>query len=214
MNRGRYWPCLRQSGLLGIAGAAAQHLEGKAHPVSHQCSKISGGVNNYENDFQRRSPTARMERHTQWRASSSCNAAIQPTWSPSSTWTSKHGKVAGQILGAVSSSRSDEPCPSEARSQRLIQPKGGMAQLACGAATLCVPGWLKGELPRPSSGRASEALAEPDAYELARERRPGHHTPAQTGWMRMAARGRGGLFHQLIREPFAALLSTRNAAPT
>lgn len=131
--------------------------------------------------------------------------------------TSKHGKVAGQILGAVivvpedelEPKRSQEPTPDP-------QPKGGaLAQLAgMWCRNIVFQEWLKANFPAEQR-QASEALAEPDAYELARETVLAiTHLPRLSWLDANGCEGEVAAFHHLIREPFAAYLSTRNAAPT
>lgn len=131
--------------------------------------------------------------------------------------TSKHGKVAGQILGAVIVVPEDEPEPK--RSQEPTpepQPKGGaLAQLAgMWCRNIVFQEWLKANF-QAEQRMASEALAEPDAYELARETvLVITHLPRLSWLDANGCEGEVANFHQLIREPFAAYLSTRNAAPT
>lgn len=130
--------------------------------------------------------------------------------------TSRHGKIAGQILGAVIVVPDEAPEPVRSREPEPEKPKGG--QLAQLAGMWCRSPVFQEWLQREHGDTwhlAAESFEEPDAYEVA------HATVLKLcgigslTWLDAPSMdGERAEFHSEIRTPFSAYLTTRNATPS
>lgn len=133
--------------------------------------------------------------------------------------TAKHGKIAGQILGAVIVKMGGAEQPQRSRDEPEAdeaKPKGGaLAKLAgMWCRNITFQEWLRNTYPT-EWGWSANAIAEPDQAELAHSvvlqlcRIPSFvYLDSPAGEFEQSE------FHRLIRLPFSDYLTTKNATPT